>query len=212
MEFMYSHLMFDFDGTLVDTLQGIYAVFCQVSRDVGLEEKSFEEFRVHVGKTWEGVLTGLWPGIDLEQFSGTYDASGEEPKPIPGVGEAIIALSRDFNLSVLTSRGEKTLYEQFNLVGVGPEVFAHIFSRDDTSFHKPDPRVFGEVLPLVGEKPENVLYLGDSLIDLECAFGAGLGFLGVLTGGARAGDFRDAGADYIDSVAALPDYLNALKK
>ena len=77
---------------------------------------------------------------------------------------------------------------------------------DDTTYHKPDPRVFEPATAWLAGKniqPNEVLYVGDGLHDMKAALGAGFSFLGVQTGLVSAADFKAAGAKSIPGIADL---------
>lgn len=62
------------------------------------------------------------------------------------------------------------------------ELFDNIFAADDVEHHKPDPRVFDDVLAELGLEPEQAVYIGDGEHDASAALMAGLGFIGVNSG------------------------------
>jgi phosphoglycolate phosphatase len=81
-----------------------------------------------------------------------------------------------------------------------PDVFDyvdHIVTRDDTRYVKPDPRQLDMAVTALGVRPLDAIIVGDHPTDI--AAGRALGSLsaGVLTGRSNAGQFKDAGADYI---------------
>ena len=57
-------------------------------------------------------------------------------------------------------------------------------------------------------KKDELIYVGDGLVDAECTKNAGVDFLGVLTGAADEKDFADMGVEYIASLKELPVYLD----
>ena len=97
--------------------------------------------------------------------------------------------------------------ESYGLDGL----FSYTQTCDDTDFHKPDPCVFDPVLEFAKSKkiePEQILFVGDGLVDALAASGAGLQFVGVATGPKMTiADFEKEGFAAIDSVVDLPRYL-----
>ncbi|MBD3262248.1 MAG: HAD-IA family hydrolase [Candidatus Altiarchaeales archaeon] len=203
-------LFFDFDGTLSDSLTPVWVEYQRVMKKLGLPEKTYQEFCLHVGKPWEQVLLGMWPDLDIKSFTENYRFSEEKVKSIEGVNTALNVLSEDYVLGLLTSRGRLTLEKHMQCSKVDPKIFSAIYTRDDTRRHKPDPRVFNEITAKLGLDKAEALYVGDSTVDALSARDAGIGFVGVLTGAAVEEDFMRFNVDFVDSVADLPDYLKQL--
>jgi phosphoglycolate phosphatase len=95
--------------------------------------------------------------------------------------------------------------------GIPQEAFDFIHTLEDIPAAKPDPRALGPALeklaPLVREE---VVYVGDRPDDARAARGAGVGFVGVLTGTNGPACFERAGVErhaLLDSVRGLPCFL-----
>ena len=118
-------------------------------------------------------------------------------------------------LTCLKSRGVRTGIITRSSVPVihtiFPDVFDHIdhiVTRDDTRYVKPDPRQLDMAVTALGVRAEDAIIVGDHPTDI--AAGRALGSLsaGVLTGRSNAGQFRDAGADYIfDDIRSIVDII-----
>ena len=81
--------------------------------------------------------------------------------------------------------------------------------KNNIKYNKPDPRALLQVCDELDYIIEDTVYVGDSIVDGECARNAGLGFIAVLSGGAYEEDFVDMGVEeIIDSVAGLPQLLD----
>ncbi|HHQ45594.1 MAG TPA: HAD family hydrolase, partial [Candidatus Altiarchaeales archaeon] len=204
-------VILDVDGTLIDSIGSIWEQYKVVSSKLGLPKTSFQKFARHLGKPWRNVLLGIWPDLDPDEFSGHYDFSKETSKPIPGVNDALNVLSKKYRLIILTSRGSETMDDHLHMAHIDTKLFERIFHRNNTVHHKPDPKVFDEVLAQMGVEKSDAIYVGDSLVDSDCAVSAKVPFVGVLTGAATAKEFGSAGLRYIKSVAELPGYLETLE-
>ena len=201
-------IIFDFDGTLVDTIGSIWAEYRRVILSMGLPAVSHREFTRNIGRAWDEIIERFWPGIDAKEFTRHYRVEAESVKAIPGVEAALESLSHDYVLAIMTSRGEKTFLPHMKKAGIDPKLFAAMFHRNDLKFNKPDPRALSPVFKALGLKPSDTIYVGDSIIDAECALKAGAGFVAVRTGGAYDEDFLALGVrDILDSVADLPGLL-----
>ncbi|MFH1403569.1 MAG: HAD family hydrolase [Candidatus Altiarchaeota archaeon] len=198
----------DFDGTLVDSVESIWLEFQRVIEAMDLPKISYDDFKQQLGKVWDNVLTGLWPGINIQEFNRNYRVEAEKPIPIRGVHTALKKLEDHYPLVILTSRGEDTLIKHLELTGFTTTAFDGIYHRDNLPYHKPDPEALLSVCGDYSVDAEDLLYVGDSLVDFECAMNAGTRFVGVLTGAASGSDFTEKGvADVIDSVTYLPGFL-----
>ncbi len=81
---------------------------------------------------------------------------------------------------------------------------------EDTPYHKPDPRVFDLTkarLHALGISPAATLYVGDSLRDLQAAWGAQFQFVGIGHNTTSPGDFEAEGASWVPDLSALMQWL-----
>jgi len=209
---MFSAILFDFDGTLVDSNKSIFDEYIKVSKIMGLREISFREFSSHLGRPWNAALEELWPGVDKKKFTGLYRREREATPILEGVYGALVDLSQNYSLGILTSRGKKTLHIILDAVGINDGRFDFVFSKESLSSHKPDPRALTEAVEKMGLGLKDVIYIGDSVIDAECAHKAGVSFVGVLSGGTLYEDFIKLGVkQVIDSVAKLPKLVKQIE-
>jgi len=209
---MLKAVVFDFDGTLAETCSSIWAEYQRVQDEMGLPKITYRRFGRELGRTWEDALVAFWPQVDVKEFSRRYRQNAERINKIPGAREALSALSGKYELAVMSSRGQ-TVHENLKAAGFEETLFKAVYCRLDLQYTKPDPRALTQVLEKLGVKPSEAAYVGDSVIDAECAQKAGIRFIGVLTGGADMEDFKGAGVeDVIASVAKLPSFLEGLNK
>lgn len=205
-------IVFDFDGTLIDTTNSIWGEYKRVAALMGLEEVEFEKFTSQLGKPWVAALMGLWPDVDIDRFNKLYRGNVEKSTPIVGVKETLELLSKKYRLAILTSRGEDTLYSHLKLMGIDPGIFYVILHKGSITRHKPDPSALFQISRKLMVGMDDMLYVGDSIVDLECAVNAGVVFVAVLSGGTRRDMFLSNGAQYvIDSIARLPVLLERLR-
>lgn len=205
---MIKAIVFDFDGTLIDTIDSIWREYERVARVMKLPRVSYRDFTQQMGKPWVQALRGLWPDIDIEEFNRNYRKDMEKAAPIDGVTETLHRLKKEYVLGIMSSRGGDTLYEYVKYVGMDLSLFDVVLDKESLRNHKPDPRALLQVCDELGLKAGEVLYVGDSVIDAECAHRAGIKFVGVLTGGTEKKDFKEVGVKCIvDSIKDLPDVI-----
>ncbi len=83
-----------------------------------------------------------------------------------------------------------------------------IVGAEDVQIEKPNPEGLLLAVEQLGIRKEEVLYVGDSLVDAQTAQNAGISFAGVLTGTTTRGEFEDYPNLYIgDTVAEIVDYV-----
>ena len=94
---------------------------------------------------------------------------------------------------------------------ITPDLVDYTQTTTESTYFKPDPRVFEPAIEWLSErniKPNEVVYVGDGLHDMEAAVGAGFGFIGVETGLVSASQFKDNGAVSIQGIGEL---INLIK-
>lgn len=210
----------DFDDTLCMTEAGCFAVENEVLRRMQRPIQSREIHR----KTW-GVALGpamelRSPGIDLEKFWEIFPVVHTEFVAAGRVDvipeENISALQKlrdmDFQVMILTSR---TKTESQHLLHADHPVTALVdafYHKDNTRWHKPDPRVFAHIEEEHGLKPQECIYVGDALGDAAAAKGAELHFVACLQGRILTEkDFAGLAVDaFIDRFDELPDAVKHL--
>ena len=205
---MIKAVIFDFDGTLVDTMGSIWAEYERTMEEMKLPKITHREFTRHVGRAWNEIIKTFWPDLNPAEFTRHYHVEDEEVKPFKGGEEALKELSKTYTLALMTSRGKKTLFPNMTRAGLEPGLFKLIHHRNSLTHNKPDPRALLQVCKELKIKPSETIYIGDSIIDAECAQKAGAGFVAVLSGGAYPDDFKAMGVkDIIPSIAQLPSLL-----
>ncbi|VVB54433.1 Phosphoglycolate phosphatase [uncultured archaeon] len=205
---MVKAVLFDVDGTLIDSIQPIYLKFASTAKEMGLRVPSFEEFRSHVGRPWDEILLRLWPDFDPDDFTRVYRRTPEVVLPFPNLEEVFTSLSGRYRLGILTSRGKKSMLEHMKHGGIDVGIFEVVLSKDDLRKTKPDPEALRHGAEEFGLPVSEVLYVGDALIDARCAKAAGMPFVAVESGGTPAEEFRKEGfVDVIKSVAELSKFI-----
>ena len=188
----YQHIVFDVDGTLVDTQ---YAVIHSL-QDTLLElfgwHMTEQELTFSLGITGDEVLRRL----KIRDMEGTMKRWLEILKPyqstnhlFEGIPELLQTLkAAGCTLGVVTSRVHKLYDEEMPRMGIS-HMMDHVVCADDTTEHKPTGAPLRKYMEWTGASPEQVLYIGDSVYDMQCAADAGTDFL--LAGWGAVPELRD---------------------
>lgn len=185
-------LVFDLDGTLVDTLPDICAHINRVrTDDYGLKPRSAEELRAYVGHGVQYLAENAIPEVGknevpriVERYRHYYlETPHVSGKPYPSVVETLKTLDRrsDVRLAIVTNKpsavAEKTVAHYLPRVS-----FDFIAGPDRVSARKPDPAHLLEALARINCQPAESWYVGDHPVDRECAERAHVRFLGATYG------------------------------
>ena len=205
-------VLFDIDGTLVDSNDFHVAAWQQVFRDKGAD---FDDQTVHdqIGKGTDMLVPTLFPDADKAEQERMGDAHGAIFKSrfldrvVPFAGaHALLERVRDSGrqVALASSASAEELDHYIDLMDVR-DIVTVTTTSDDVENTKPAPDIFAKALEkLAPLQAHEVVVVGDTPYDIEAAGKCGIAAVGVRTG--KFGDdvLRDAGATAIyDSVAAL---------
>ncbi|MBN1332064.1 HAD-IA family hydrolase [Candidatus Dojkabacteria bacterium] len=204
-------IIFDYDDTLVNTHHVIWDKYKLTGKKFYDIEITEESLREHWGEPFEQLQKNLFGDVDdPESIKENYFSLNEQfPKSfLPGVPETLKQLkSIGYNLSIVSAMLGESVEGDLIRMGIDTgSMFHFIQGAEHTDFHKPDPKVFLPSIEKLAElniKPEEVLYVGDSVRDYQAASGAGFDFQGVLTGLTTAEDFKKEGVSYLKDFAEL---------
>jgi phosphoglycolate phosphatase len=180
-------VLFDFDGTLVDSYAAITASVNHVRAAHGLPPLDEPEVRRHVGRGPAYLLEHTVPGADLDVDRPRYRAHHPSvlesgTRLLPGAAEAVAALkARGLTLGVCSNKPRaftRRLLEYLGLAGQVPLVLGP----EDVARPKPAPDMLLAALDRLSLRPEQVLYVGDMTVDIETARAAGVSVWVVPTG------------------------------
>lgn len=209
---MENHLIFDFDDTLIYSTKEFILGNELVAKHLEIRIPTAEEC-INYGTGWNDFITRTWPGIDISNFKKVYKEITKDIiySIVEGANEALEELNTNYCLHVLSKRPKEMLGLRVEQTGINIDIFENVLCSEDVKYHKPDPRTFDGLLKKIAEKygpvsRNETYYVGDHPDDMLAAKGAGLRFVGVLTGVFGKDDFNGY-SEIIPSVADLPQYL-----
>jgi phosphoglycolate phosphatase len=187
-------LVFDLDGTLVDTADDLVQTLNVVLAAEGVPPVALEHGRNMVGNGARAMLEaalrdngGDPDGDRLDALTVRFidhyrDHLADHSRPFPGVIEALDRLeATGWRFAICTNKLEglsRSLLDQLNLTGR----FVAIAGQDTFGFRKPDPRHLTETIALAGGDPRHAIMVGDSHFDIEAAHRANVPVVAVAFG------------------------------
>ena len=206
-------VIFDCDGTLVDSQNSIFATMTAAYAALGLPPPSRAEVLGVVGLSLPQAFAVLaathTPAVQSELvdlyksvFPRTRETMQGGDPLYPGTREtvALLAARDDVLLGVATGKSRRGVARLFDREGWHSH-FVTIQTADDNP-SKPHPSMILKAMAETGIEPEHTVMIGDTSFDMEMARGAGVGAVGVAWGYHTADRLRSAGAHAIVADAA----------
>ncbi len=207
-------ILWDLDGTLLDTIEDLTDAVNYALAQYGLPERTVEEIRSFVGNGARRLIALAMPGepedpaVDavLETYQIYYkDHAQIKTKPYPGIPEALKALKEKYPMAVVSNKPDaptKSLCARY---------FPGIYARGESGDcpRKPAPDMLYKAMADIGV--EACVYVGDSEVDVITAGNAGVPCLSVLWGFRDRELLRENGGEYFCSQASqLPSVIETV--
>lgn len=173
----YTHVVFDIDGTLVDTQYAVMNGLKDTMKVLTGRDYEMGELMFAFGIPGETTLSML--GIE-DTKAGILEWNVQLRKYRDRVGlfegvEALMEALEGVNIGIVTSKAVFEYEEEPSMALVRPHVGTAICA-DHTDKHKPEPDPLLKYMELTGAKKDEILYIGDSKYDEMCAHSAGVDF------------------------------------
>ena len=193
-------IIFDLDGTLLDTLQDLTDAVNYTMRYYGCPERTLEEVKSFIGTGARNLIRFSLPGKaddpDVDEVLTTYGIyysahARDKTRPFPGIPEALAQIASRYPIAVVSNKPD---------IAVKPlcaDYFgSHIFALGETAEipRKPAPDMVFKAMEAIGV--DRCIYVGDSEPDVLTAQNAGCKCLSVLWGFRDEECLRQAGAEY----------------
>ena len=210
---MKTGILFDLDGTLLDTLEDLWASTNFALSSMGYPQRSLEEVRQFVGNGALRLIARAVPeGGDTEEtlrrFREHYDAHCRvRTRPYVGILEALDAVREKYPVAIVSNKPDAAVKI------LSRDYFSGIFARGEDSDcpRKPAPDMVRQAMAAIGV--ERCVYVGDSEVDVLTAKNAGVPCLCVLWGFRNREELVEAGAEYFcGSTADLPAAIDRICK
>jgi HAD superfamily hydrolase (TIGR01549 family) len=200
---MYKYIIFDVDGTLIDTHEATIMALDKVLKEVTGHSFKREELLFAIGVSGKVSLPrfGITSRADIESVSLKWSEYlrlySMHIKMYPGIEKLFAELNENgakMGLVTSNTRYELNALMQYFLPFNPRDYVEHIVCSDDTIRNKPHPDPILKFLELSGCQPSEAIYIGDTAHDFNCAQSAGVDF-GLAAWG--AGDIRNISPRYI---------------
>lgn len=205
-------VLFDFDGTLADTIPLIVASFRHTVATVLGEEVTETEARSWIGHTLIDTFDRRYPERADELVAAYREWNlahhDELIRPVEGIPEVLDALvAAGSRLGVVSSKSVHTVRRGLDAVGLRHD-FAVLVGLESTARHKPHPDPLLHAAQALGAGPQDCVYVGDAVVDIRAAEAAGMHRVGVTWGAGTVADLHAAGAPaVVDTAGDLLDML-----
>jgi phosphoglycolate phosphatase len=212
-------LVFDLDGTLVDSVPDLQAALNRVLTEIGRRSLGATEVRSMVGDGVAALVergmaaTGGTDGLEAARarFLALYEAEpAVRTRPYPGVAETLAGLrAAGCRLAVCTNKPQAASLGVLAGVGLAP-FFDAVLGGDALPWRKPDPRHLLAAVEALGARPEEAAMIGDNENDHDAAKAAGIPVLLMRYGYLRAPADSLAPAAWLDRFSEIPQALRRL--
>lgn len=216
----YQAVLFDLDGTLLDTLEDIADAMNNALHEGGYPTHPLDRYRTFIGDGVRMLATRALPEDSrdertIDAFTARMRSAYEKTWNVktglfPGINDMLDTLvARNVRLSVLSNKPDdftklcvKTFLDRWH--------FAVVMGHHEAIPLKPSPDGALAVANLLGMPPDVILYVGDSGMDMETAVRAGMYPVGVSWGFRSTDELRESGAAVvIDTPSQLLEILTA---
>ncbi len=185
----YDLIVFDWDGTLMDSERKIVRCMSAAAADLGLNDPGTNAIRHIIGLGLDEAMQELFPAADatlrtsLTQRYREHFLSLDQTQMtlFPGVADGLEKLAHDgFLLAVATGKARRGLDKVLDETGT--RRFFSATRCADEAFSKPHPKMLEDILDQTGVERERVLMVGDTVYDMQMARNAGVPGLAVSYG------------------------------
>ena len=188
----YSAVVFDLDGTLLDTLADLGDAVNRVLAERGFPTHPMDAYRYFVGDGSAVLIDRALPeavrGTDVHReclaaFMADYDRSWKvKTRLYDGIPEMLDALTaREIDMAILSNKSHPFTVNCVQDL-LSKWRFKAVFGLRDDVPRKPDPAGALEIAGLLEAEPDRMIYLGDTAIDMQTAASAGMFPVGALWG------------------------------
>lgn len=215
----YRLVVFDLDGTLVNSLADLAISVNYALKQAGLSAYEIERYKTFVGngreKLVERAMGEAYSDVELREivkkcFDEYYgEHCNDNTEAYPGCGEMLESLSAaGVKTAVLSNKPDEFVEKILKKIYPNHK-FDIAWGKKPGYKTKPDPQALDEIIKTLGADKSECLYIGDSDVDIYTAKNAGVDILGVDWGFRGRDELVSAGAEMVVSSAyQITEYIN----
>ena len=201
-------VLFDFDGTLVDSAPDIIAALNRLLGEMGHELVNYDAYRTRAGDGARNLLEQVlrargasfaeaeWPALVERLLAHYYELMTENTRPYPAVPDTLAEIYQSgMALAICTNRTVSTTEQLLTHFGL-KDMFAAVLCADNVAAKKPDARHLHAAIERLGATPERTIMVGDTATDVAAARNAGIKVVAVSYGYSEL-PAADLGADAV---------------
>lgn len=203
---MIKGLIFDLDGTLIDSIEDICFSLNLAIKEYGYEEISVDFVRKNTGKGFRKLVEDSLPQIKdpklIDEITDLYTIKYSEhyndsTDAYAGMKETLTKL-QEKGIKIAANSNKKDLYTKNLMKKIFPNInFVAVFGERENIPNKPDPTTANEIIEMMNLSKEEVLYVGDSEVDIRTSKNANLKSIGCKWGFRGEETLIKEGATYI---------------
>lgn len=212
---MYDLIVFDWDGTIMDSEARIVACMQAAARDLGHEIPEHERTKDIIGLGLDEAVSRLFCDLEREQHGALADryrkhflADDLAHSVLFDGAENLLntLVEQDYFIAVATGKSRRGLNKELGRTGLG-DLF-HTTRCADETFSKPHPQMLIDIMDRMGIEPSKTLVIGDTEYDVQMARNARADALGVSYGVHECQRLLDNGAlACVDDVSEISVWL-----
>lgn len=176
-------IVFDLDGTLVDSVRDVGAILQQMRQERGLCETDDSDIRYWSSRGGHEMIRAILGCADeeadflLDDFRTRYAERPTDPASLyAGVDSVLSTLSsRGFSIALCTNKPQRLTEKVLSELSIR-DYFHSVVCGDTLARKKPDPQPLTEAIRRAGGRAESTLMIGDSTVDLRTAQAVGVRF------------------------------------
>lgn len=202
---MIKTIIFDLDGTLIESLTSIVSSMNLLLKNKGFPPYAFDDYRMFVGDGVEKLVERSFPGISTDQLAqytdeyiGIYINSWREKTiPYDGIYPMLRKLQQN-NINILILSNKRDDLTRLQVKELFPDIhFSDVRGAVSGIPKKPDPSIALQMQNNINSIPEETIFIGDSGVDMQTAVNGNMIAGGVLWGFRYRKELEEAGADHL---------------
>ena len=219
---MIKGLIFDLDGTLIDSIKDITTSVNLSLKEYGFKEVSLDFVRKNTGRGFRVLVQDSLSEVKddklIDEITDLYTAKyGEHYKDETNAYEGIketLTLLQEKGIKLAVNSNKKDIYTKSLMKKIFPNIdFIAVYGEREGIKNKPDPTSANEIVDIMKLDKQEVLYVGDSEVDIRTAKNANLKSIGCKWGFRKEQVLIEEGATYIiDKPQEMIDIIERSKR